>query len=322
MCASAENCTSSKLRGVAVLSIESPSYLISWQPPANATTAVSSRLPAFPGSGNGLFQVPYPTSAHFGGVHGVPRAPPLAARKAFAALVANTALDWKPRGAGSAMNGGDRRTAFNTSRAPGMRSSSIGRGPLRELLYAECLNAPAGECLSRGGHRGGSMIWNTNNLTFASYASAVFCLQPWGDSATRKGFWDAIMAGCINVIFDDAGYNETDAWFGNHRQWTVRVPLAELAPGGRGALGFLHAIPQSEIAQKHAGVMAIRRKIQYSIEAGADDDTDGVDVIVTQVAQHFRRLRSKGDLPRKYSGESSCKNIIGHICRQVRWMGK
>ena len=307
MCASAGNCSSSRLRGMAVLSIESPSYLLSWSPPALKPTVVSSHLPAFPGSGNGRFQLPYPTSAHFDGT-ALPRVPTLARRKVLAALVANTLLEHKIHGNRS------------SSRSSSGSGGSIGRGPLRSLLHTECHNAPA-DCQALGGHRGGSKIWNLNNQTFSAYAGAVFCLQPWGDSATRKGFWDAIMAGCINVIFDNVGYNETDRWFGDHRQWTVRVPLSHVVAPGSGVLGYLRSISRPKVEQLHEAVMAIRGRVQYAIDEGTPGG-DGVDVIVAQVAEHFRGLRTSGDLPRKHSGENTCSTIIGHICRQVRWMGR
>ena len=310
MCAAAANCSSSRLRGTAVLSIESPSYLVSWQPPETNTTIVSSHLPAFPGSGGARFQLPYPTSAHFDGSRSsLPEVPPLSERTALAALVANTVLERAPHSVPA---------ANQSSILKRTNAATIGRGPLRTLLHAECLNAPAGECLARGGHRGGSMIWSTNNATFASYASAVFCLQPWGDSATRKGFWDAVLAGCINAIFDHAGYNETDAWFGDHRQWTVRIPLTELStPGGRGALGYLRELPHSRVARLHAAVLAVRGRVQYAIDPGTPGG-DGVDLIVANVAKHFRQLRASGDLPKRHTGENSCRTIIDHICRQVR----
>ena len=147
------------------------------------------------------------------------------------------------------------------------------------------------------------------------YRSSVFCLQPWGDSATRKGFWDAVLAGCINAVFNSVGWNETDAWFGDHRRWTVRVPLAEMQPGGRGALGFLQSLPKSEIARLHAEVASVRGHVQYAIEDGTPGG-DGVDVLVRNIANHFGRQRAAGDLPRMHSGENACKDLIGHICRQ------
>jgi hypothetical protein len=34
-------------------------------------------------------------------------------------------------------------------------------------------------------------------------ARSVFCLSPHGDSPTRKAFWDALLVGCINVIYEN-----------------------------------------------------------------------------------------------------------------------
>ena len=309
MCASSANCSSSRLRGIAVLAIESPSYLLSWQPPASEASMSASRLPAFPGSGNGTFQIPYPTSAHFDADRGMPEAPQLSKRTALVALVANLMIESKKRGAG------EQRNSSSSSSSAGGRTFTIGRGPLRSMLHDECRKAPAGACIGRGGPRGGSMIWNMNNATFAAYQSAVFCLQPWGDSATRKGFWDAVQAGCINVVFNDAGWNETDSWFGDHREWTVRMPLTELS-SARGALGFLRALPRAEVERLHAAVLNVRGRLQYAIDGGTPGG-DGVDVIVRQVARHFARLRQARDLPRLHTGENACRTIIGHICKQV-----
>ena len=35
------------------------------------------------------------------------------------------------------------------------------------------------------------------------YLMSEFCLTPPGDTATRRGFWDALMVGCIPVVFDE-----------------------------------------------------------------------------------------------------------------------
>lgn len=298
MCSAAPNCSSSKLRGIAVLSIERPSYLLSWPgAPQQTPTIVASRLAAFAGSGNGSFQIPYPTSEHFDGARGMPAAPELAKRTALVALVANTVLEIKPR-AGST------------------RSEMIGRGPLRARLHADCRNAPPGICIARGGPRGASQIWNSNNATFQAYQSSIFCLQPWGDSATRKGFWDALLAGCINVIMNDAGWNETDAWFGDHREWTLRMPLDALSNAG-GVIGYLRAVPRPTVERLHAAVRSVRGRVQYAIESGTPGG-DGVDTIVQNVARHFRGLRASGDRPNLHSGDRACRTIIGHICRQIQ----
>ena len=38
-----------------------------------------------------------------------------------------------------------------------------------------------------------------------TYGNATFALQPWGDTATRKGFWDALAVGAVNVVFAPRG---------------------------------------------------------------------------------------------------------------------
>lgn len=289
MCSAMSNCSSASLRGLAVLAIEAPSYLMSWNTASPEPTVNSSRLRSFPGGG-GVFQIPYPTSEHYERRRGMPPAPELGRRTALAALVANVA----------GRNG---------------TSGLIGRSPLRSQLHAECRAAPAGQCLAQGQMRGDSRIWNNNVNTTAMYRSSVFCLQPWGDSATRKGFWDAVLAGCINAVFNSVGWNETDAWFGDHRRWTVRVPLEEMRPGGRGALGFLQSLPKSEVARLHSEVASVRGRVQYAIEDGTPGG-DGVDVLVRNLAEHFWQQRAAGNLPRMHSGENTCKELLGHICRQ------
>merc|ERR1711953_1608408 len=43
----------------------------------------------------------------------------------------------------------------------------------------------------------------TNNLYYQQLmANSTFCLEPPGDSPTRKGFFDALLVGCVPVIFD------------------------------------------------------------------------------------------------------------------------
>jgi len=288
-------CSSNKLRGMLLLTIESPSYAPSWSQSFGQHAQLAevilekSTLASFPGGKT--FQVPYPTSSRWDGDR-MPDAPELSKRTALAALVANVHEN-------------------NSHGHLGM----IGRSPLRALLHAECRAAPTGECIARGTMRGSSGIWQTNNETEAAYRRAVFCLQPWGDSATRKGFWDAVLAGCINAVFGEAGWNETDAWFGDHRDFTVRVPIQELQPGGRGVLGFLRTIPADRVHKLFANVLAVRGRAHFAVHPGTPGG-DAVDVVVLQLQAHLARLRASGNLPRDYGGGNACQSTIEHICRQ------
>ena len=64
----------------------------------------------------------------------------------------------------------------------------------------------------------------------AIYLLSTFCLSPPGDTFTRRGFWDALLVGCIPVVFDDRSrYWPTFFEFGDARAVSVLLPAAELA---------------------------------------------------------------------------------------------
>ena len=120
----------------------------------------------------------------------------------------------------------------------------------------------------------------------AAYANAVFCLQPWGNTATRKGFWDALSVGCVNVVFTEVGWNGTDVWFGDHREWSVQVPLQYVREGA--VLRYLRSIPSTRVARLQANVLAARHRLQYSRVPGTPGG-DALDVIVERLGQHFEQ---------------------------------
>eukprot|EP00908_Phaeocystis_cordata_P017518 Transcript_28868.p1 GENE.Transcript_28868~~Transcript_28868.p1 ORF type:complete len:512 (+),score=35.47 Transcript_28868:205-1740(+) len=252
---------------LAVLSVEAPSYI-----PTSLTgellpmgSGATAPVPPIDASLR-VFQVPWPSVGAWRGDEPHPNAPSIESRPALAALVGNM------------------HTASG---------ADVGHGPLRSALLAECVSASPGVCLNITGARGADGgLKNLNALpaeaaahVVNAYQSAVFCLQPWGDTATRKGFFDALASGCVNVLFSEAGYNETDAWFGDHRQWTLRVPLEAVHKGA--VLPFLRrALDRGEASRLHANVMAARRRLQYN-DRGFTQGGDAVDVIVERLLETF-----------------------------------
>jgi hypothetical protein len=113
--------------------------------------------------------------------------------------------------------------------------------------------------------------WLTQNHSnfLLPYQNAKFCLQPWGDWATRKAFYDAIAVGCINVIFSYDGWDATDTWFDAISLVTVRIPLD--AAAAKKTLSTLRAIPEKEVLQLHENVLKIRHHFHYGL-VGSDDD--------------------------------------------------
>ncbi len=141
------------------------------------------------------------------------------------------------------------------------------------------------------------------------YRDSRFCLQPWGDTMSRKGFYDALLQGCINVIFahevtncsfyvmlyvvlilfNMQGYNGIDSWFGDHRLLSVFVPL-EVVAKGNGVLNYLRNLSKSHVLTLHDNVLRVREKLLYRLQTthqATPHKDDAFDVILENLIQIF-----------------------------------
>jgi hypothetical protein len=95
------------------------------------------------------------------------------------------------------------------------------RTPLRKAIARDCGARDAAVCFNPlaatrcHSAATGAVLMNTKKnpqcssdnlamLVMGSYGDSLFCFQPAGDTPTRKGLFDAVMAGCIPVLF---GFN-------------------------------------------------------------------------------------------------------------------
>ena len=295
----------------ALLSTEAPA----WWPGLHGgdqLTAVlhSQRVP--PGdSALQVLQVPYPTTGYWDKRTGFPEAPPLAARTALAAVIASVYGYEKGRG-----------------------TFPISNGPLRQFIHEECASVPAGVCLTQGfasmfrtkimraakqlntsggdggGGSGGSFGSGSNrqhlersNVFGAPselYVNSRFCMQPWGDTGSRKGFWDSLLSGCIPVVFTAQPWNQTSEWFVRYPNVSVLVPLGVFrekfprygAAGAGGVLNYLASIPQATVRRLHHNLMRSRGRAQYSPFEGTPGG-DAVDATVRYVAAALDEVQTR-----------------------------
>ena len=269
-----------------VLSVEVPAVQLQWDPPSRHIAARALGLPFQQDLQRllPLFQIPWPPAAHWR--HQVyTAAPSLRARPLLAALAAN---------------------AYN---------------PIRARLRTECLADE--QCAVVGGiARNSVALWrNGSTSALAMYGRAVFCLQPWGDSATRKAFYDALSAGCINVVFSEEGWNASRSWFGDHLEFSVRVPIERVAAGT--VLAFLRGLPATRVSQLHKSAMRARGRMQYVPEAGSQPTGgDAVSTIVHRVAEHLvatgAARRSGLDEPAQETRTRRSSSALTALCRLAR----
>ncbi|XP_046563617.1 probable xyloglucan galactosyltransferase GT17 [Haliotis rubra] len=131
------------------------------------------------------------------------------------------------------------------------------------------------------------------NITIGWMQKSVFCLQPPGDSPTRKSFYDSIQSGCIPVIFRFADQNVEYPFQRvlNYTDFTVAIDSARIERQEK-IQDILIAIPKEEVKRLHQNVLKVARMLQYNvIESGTSDQPrsykDALDMIMEEVQHMF-----------------------------------
>ena len=141
----------------------------------------------------------------------------------------------------------------------------------RDKVYAECRDAANATCA----------VFDPRDMEhkcgFATiHRSAIFCFEPGGDSPYRKGFYDAMLAGCIPVIFSLQNELVTP-WFVPKG---VAVRLSERAYGNGTfkALDVLRRIPSEEIRRRQSIIRKHGHRLQYAVD-DLGEEPDAVETL-------------------------------------------
>jgi hypothetical protein len=100
------------------------------------------------------------------------------------------------------------------------------------------------------------------------YKRAVFCLCPPGDDPARKAVFDAIISGCIPVIFQkETLYNQYPWHIGESAALdiSVSIPGAMVRSGKLDFMSVLLGLSPETIRKKQAALMQIAPRVQYAI---------------------------------------------------------
>jgi hypothetical protein len=155
---------------------------------------------------------------------------------------------------------------------------------LRRILKRQCLSpspssssfpkgvppstaVPPGAChwLSTGGKSRQAPLGLRDMLDLFQRSS--FCLQPPGDSPTRKGIFDSILAGCIPVVFNTRTLEDQYPWhIGGSKlhNLSIFVDPARLF-AGESILPILQAIPEAKRQAMRAAIAEFGSMLQYAV---------------------------------------------------------
>ncbi|GAA5915064.1 uncharacterized protein JCM6883_004230 [Sporobolomyces salmoneus] len=111
----------------------------------------------------------------------------------------------------------------------------------------------------------------SQNLTmFHDHMShSVFCPMPSGDSPTRRAFFEAILLGCIPVVFRQHAYGRllpSSPEINDVSKYTVFIPENDLIlERGQTLIERLESIPPAKVRQLQQHLYEIAPKLQWSI---------------------------------------------------------
>ncbi|KAF8380480.1 hypothetical protein HHK36_027966 [Tetracentron sinense] len=93
-----------------------------------------------------------------------------------------------------------------------------------------------------------------------------FCLQPPGETPSRRSTFDGILAGCIPVFFEEQSAKSQFGWHLPEEQYgefSVFIPKEEVVLKGLRILDVLMAIPRADVRRMREKVIEMMPRIMY-----------------------------------------------------------
>lgn len=121
-----------------------------------------------------------------------------------------------------------RQILFSFAGAPRPR---LDRASIRGRILEQCSSSPRCELLKC---QKGLSICNEPAEVMRLFTNSVFCLQPQGDSFTRRSIFDSMLAGCIPVFFTEHSAYTQYKWHlpENRSSYSVFIPEKSVQRAG------------------------------------------------------------------------------------------
>nr|KYP58087.1 Xyloglucan galactosyltransferase KATAMARI1 isogeny [Cajanus cajan] len=123
---------------------------------------------------------------------------------------------------------------------------------------------------------------------------ATFCLQPPGDTPTRRSTFDAILAGCIPVFFEDLSAKAQYGWHlpqPEFEDFSVFIPKEEVVFKGMRILDVLQRIPRARVRTMRERVLELIPGVLYrkhNASPGLREKKDAFDLAIDGVLDKIR----------------------------------
>lgn len=181
-----------------------------------------------------------------------------------------------------------RRHLFSFAGAP--RPDS--KDSIRDMIINQCQSSTS--CKLVGCHRGANKCDDPLNV-MKVFEASVFCLQPSGDSYTRRSTFDSILAGCIPVFFHPGSAYVQYLWhFPNTpSKYSVFISEKDIRDQKVMINETLHRIPKRQVSAMREEVIRLIPRVIYADPRAPRLETveDAFDIAVKGVLDRVERIR-------------------------------
>ncbi|KAK1576044.1 hypothetical protein Q3G72_010422 [Acer saccharum] len=168
------------------------------------------------------------------------------------------------------------------------------RNDFRGLLLSHCRSEPD---TCRVVNCAGSRCSNGTSAILETFLDSDFCLQPRGDSFTRRSIFDCMVAGSIPVLFWKRSAYYQYQWFlpGDPNSYSVFIDRNEVKNGTKSIKQELEKYSREEVKKMREKVIDYIPKFLYAKpQEGLETIKDAFDVAIDGVLDRFRQQEEWG----------------------------
>ncbi|XP_062185388.1 xyloglucan galactosyltransferase XLT2-like [Phragmites australis] len=171
------------------------------------------------------------------------------------------------------------------------------RDDFRDVLLEECEDAGREYCRSVDCR--GTRCTDNGVAVLELFLDSRFCLQPRGDSFTRRSLFDCMVAGAVPVLFWRRTAYDQYRWYlpagsrGEEREWSVFIDRQALRVGNVSVRELLEGFSERQVRGMQERVVEMIPRLVYasSSDGLGDGMVDALDVALSGVLKRFQRRR-------------------------------
>lgn len=176
----------------------------------------------------------------------------------------------------------------------GARRKNHTASAIRDQVIEQCLESAPRCKLFECGISGGKCRSPVSVMTL--FQNSIFCMQPRGDSYTRRSIFDSMLAGCIPVFFHHNSAHEQYKWHlpRDYTKYSVYIPEDAVRNGTVKIEDVLLAYSAEQIENMREEIINMIPKLVYNNPRyKVEGIRDAFDVSVDSVIERIRWIRDE-----------------------------